>query len=213
MSVRTADKPAMEYVGPFLMSRDFATDIRELLPLEFRFSEFRFMFSPKVHGISIPSFYRHVEELPFASVLIVRDAKGCCTFGAFCKKPWLLGSSRQYFGSSENFLFSLIKSRVPQLRVFGCSSSGNRLYQFCDDKRIVVGGGGAGGAGICIFENWLRGSSGPCETYGTTESLCCSSEFVVGDIEFWALMPDTDATRKCTKGTPLESLSGAASVE
>jgi len=65
----------------------------------------------------------------------------------------------------------------------------NTLFQYSDDKKLVIGGG-ATGCGLALFENWLRGGSNACETFGTSESLCCSHDFVVGDIEFWGILPE-----------------------
>jgi len=186
ITVLRGDQAAAEFAGGFLLTSDRAAEIREMLPLEFRFCEMRLLFSPKIHGISIPSFYRHVEDCPFPSVVIMRDAAvNCCVLGAFCKAPWVKDFSRKFFGSSENFVFKLVNKGKPDMHVFPCISTNSRLYQFCDEKRIVIGQGA-----ICVYDNWLRGSSNPCETYGTITSLCCRSEFVVGDIEFWSLIPE-----------------------
>ena len=185
--VCATDKPAVEFRGQYLLTPEWAADIKELVPLEFRFCEWRLIFSPKIHGISIPSFFRHFSERQSTttpSVMIISDSKNDCVFGAFCMQSW--ENTRRYFGSRENFLFSLKKSNIIKTEYFPWSCCGNTLFQFADDKRLVLGGGG-GGAGIVIFDNWLRGTSFPCETFAMSNSLCCDNEFVVGDIEFWGL--------------------------
>jgi hypothetical protein len=189
MTVNPTDKPAIEFKGSFLLTADNAADIREMLPLEHRFGELRLLFTPKLHGISIPGFFRKVEEVgSFPSIVILKDASGCCTFGAFVKAPWTL--SRRYHGSPETFVFTLEKSGQRDVVMYG-SGGANRLFQFADDKCLVIGGGSKkSDAAISIFSNWLRGTSGACETFGTFKPLCCSPEFVIGDIEFWSVLPD-----------------------
>jgi hypothetical protein len=61
--------------------------------------------------------------------------------------------------------------------------------------KLVIGGGSGTAAATCgsaivLVDNWLRGSSNPCETFASSHSLCCSSDFIVGDVEFWGLVPE-----------------------
>lgn len=178
------DKPANEFRGSFLLTETFADQIRDLLPLQYRFAELRLLFSPKIHGISIPAFYRRADSLPAApSIMILTDSHKGCVLGAFCKSQWTNSRSQRFYGSAENFIFTLKKDSTNNVQVFLPNTSANPLFQFSDLQRIVVGGGA-----ISVFDNWLRGSSNPCSTFGTESSLACSAEFVVGDIEFWALI-------------------------
>jgi hypothetical protein len=166
-----------------------------MLPLEYRFGELRLLFTPKLHGISIPSFFRKAEEaggLP--SVIVVQDASGCCKFGAFVKAPWML--SRRYYGTSETFVFTLVRSNKREVVMYG-SAGANRLFQYADEKCVVIGGGSKkSDSAISIFSSWLRGTSGACETFGNSHPLCCSHEFVIGDIEFWSVLPETVAAAR-----------------
>ena len=192
LSLSLNDKPAIDFLGPYLLEAEFAADIREMLPLEHRFSELRLLFSPKLHGISIPAFFRKSEEsASFPSIVIIQDASRCCTFGAFVKAPWML--SRRYYGSPETFVFSLSHSGVHS-SVMYASGGSNRLFQYADEKCVVIGGGSKkSDAAVSVFSSWLRGTSGPCETFGNTRPLCCSHEFVIGDIEFWSVIPEAMA--------------------
>jgi len=185
------DKPAIEFSGSLLASSnlDLVAEVRELLPLELRYNEWRLIYSPKIHGISIPSFYRRFSTNPLPSIILVTDAKRDCVFGAFCRSPWSHDNQRKYFGSNENFIFSLMKKRVVATKYYPWMPGSNTLFQYSDDKKLVIGGG-ATGSGLAVFENWLRGVSNACETFGTNESLCCSHDFVIGDIEFWGILPE-----------------------
>lgn len=188
--VNSWDKAAVEFGGSYLLDSESAADIRQMVPLEHRFGEFRLLFSPKVHGISIPSFFRKSEEIgPFPSFLLIRDAAGCCVFGAFVKMPWSL--SRRYYGTAETFVFTLARKGQRDVAMFGTSGA-NRLYQYADEKCVVIGGGSKkSDAAISVFSSWLRGTSGACETFGTRHQLSCSAEFVIGDVEFWSILPET----------------------
>ncbi len=192
LSILSSDKPAVNFAGEhrMLLSSSMAIEIKSLLPLGYRFCDWRLVYSPKVHGISLPSFYRHFENQQYPNIIVIADAKRCCVFGAFCTHPWDASrTKRQYFGKEESFVFSLQRGgTVDETKIYP-STCANPLFQFCDDQRIVVGGGSTGSA-IVVFENWLRGMSYPCETFGNHEPLACTCEFVVSDIEFWALVPD-----------------------
>jgi hypothetical protein len=192
LSILSADKPAANYLSrrDMLLTSKMADEIKSLLPLEHRFSELRLVYSPKVHGISLPSFYRNCEHQPYPNIVIITDSQRCCQFGAYCSRPWDTRHSvrRQYFGTEDSFVFSLRRSGRDDITYFPATCI-NSLFQFCDDQRVVVG---ASGPAIVVFENWLRGTSTACETFGTTAPLACSSEFVVGDIEFWAIVPEED---------------------
>lgn len=200
--VNASDKAAVEFSGDYLLDSESAADIRELLPLEHRFGEFRLLFTPKLHGISVPSFFRRSEDMgTFPSFIIIKDSPGCCTFGAFVKMPWTL--SRRYYGSAESFVFTLIRKGVRDVAMYG-SGGANRYYQYADEKCVVIGGGSKkSDAAISIFSSWLRGTSGACETFGTRHSLCCSSEFIIGDIEFWSVLPETVASVRPSKSIEL----------
>ena len=189
LTLNAGDKPAVEFGGRFLLTSESASDMRDMLPLEFRFSEFRFLFSPKLHGISVPAFFRRCEEYPYPSVVVVKEAGGCCVFGAFCKAPW--APLHRYFGSTETFVFSLQRKGMRDVGMYGCTGT-NRLFQFADDKSIAIGGGSKrSDAAIAVHSDWLRGSSGACETFGTPKPLSCKHDFVIADIEFWAIIPET----------------------
>ena len=185
------DKPAIEFSGSLLACShsDLIAEVRELLPLEYRFNEWRLVYSPKIHGISIPSFYRRFQTNSFPSVIVVTDAKRDCVFGAFCRSPWLPENQRKYFGSNENFIFSIKKKGVVATKYSPWIPGSNTLFQYSDEKKLVIGGG-ATGSGLALFENWLRGVSNACETFGTFESLCCSHDFVVCDVEFWGILTE-----------------------
>jgi hypothetical protein len=66
----------------------------------------------------------------------------------------------------------------------------NRYIQLCDNanKMMAFGGGGDGGAfGLCVQDDFQRGSTGPCDTFDN-EPLCPEGSFDIVDVEFWEFM-------------------------
>ena len=69
----------------------------------------------------------------------------------------------------------------------------NRYVQLCDAnlKRIAMGGGGADGSfGLCVQDDFRRGSTGKCSTFDN-EPLCQDvneSSFEVLDFEVWCFL-------------------------
>lgn len=68
-------------------------------------------------------------------------------------------------------------------------SGKNHYNQLCHTGmgKLAMGGGGIGCSfGLCIQDNFTRGSSGPCDTYGTTEPLTKKGDhFEVMDFEVY----------------------------
>lgn len=63
----------------------------------------------------------------------------------------------------------------PKLTVFNWTGS-NRYFQVCDtvNSRIAMGGGGVEGSfGLCFTNDFMRGSTGPCDTFG---NVCLMSK-------------------------------------
>jgi hypothetical protein len=189
LSIHPTDKSAHEYTGPLLAHNELIADVRELLPIEYRFHKWRLVYSPKVHGISLSTFYRNAETTESPSIILITDGKRDCLFGGFCISPWKC--RKKFYGHCENFLFSLIKGNIVKTEYFPWAMGNNRLFQYSDNEKLVIGGnvsgGNTSGSAIVIHDNWLRGSSHACETFSTNHSLCCTKDFVVGDVEFWAL--------------------------
>jgi hypothetical protein len=66
----------------------------------------------------------------------------------------------------------------------------NRYIQVCDvsTKLLAFGGGGDKGAfGLCLQEDFQRGTTGHCDTFDN-EPLCEEGNFDVVDVEFWEFL-------------------------
>jgi len=71
-------------------------------------------------------------------------------------------------------------------------SGANRYIQLCDASRktIAFGGGGEeGDFGLCIEDDFRRGTSGRCSTF-ENEALCEEGYFFVMDLEVWGFTLD-----------------------
>ncbi|KAL7437282.1 hypothetical protein ACHAXH_005682 [Discostella pseudostelligera] len=71
-------------------------------------------------------------------------------------------------------------------------SGANRYIQLCDASRktIAFGGGGEeGDFGLCIEDDFRRGTSGHCSTF-ENEALCEEGYFFVMDLEVWGFTLD-----------------------
>jgi len=77
-----------------------------------------------------------------------------------------------YLSSAQNFKFSNGQKK-------------NSHFILTDDSTISLGSGGAG-FGLWIDNDFLRGSSSPCETF-MNSCLASSEQFKCLDIEIWGL--------------------------
>ena len=113
-------------------------------------------------------------------------------YGAYCACEWKHAAA--YYGSGESFLFSVGGSGSSSGRgsnsgrnsgngggTSGADSSNlvitpfkwtgmNTLFQFSNDDQLAIGGGG-GGFGLLLKDDFDIAESLPCETYGNTNSL------------------------------------------
>jgi len=96
--------------GATLMSAVIAAELCQHLPVSLRWrTSWRLVYSPRLHGVSLKTFYRRMEsEGP--SLLLVQDHCGCL-FGGFATSPW--HAADRYFGSGECFVFRF-RRRMPK---------------------------------------------------------------------------------------------------
>jgi hypothetical protein len=84
---------------------------------------------------------------------------------------------------------SLISSSSSIIDVYRWTGK-NRYIQVCDvsTKLLAFGGGGDKGAfGLCLQEDFQRGTTGHCDTFDN-EPLCEEGNFDVVDVEFWEFL-------------------------
>merc|ERR1712238_533499 len=118
-------------------------------------------------------------------------------FGGYAGAPWHSRkdyATAKFYGSASSCLFSFSSP----LSASSSSSSPSpidvyrwtgkyRYIQVCDvsPKMLAFGGGGDKGTfGLCLQEDFQRGTTGHCDTFDN-EPLCEEGNFDVVDVEFW----------------------------
>jgi hypothetical protein len=102
--------PLPTHVRATLMSDVIAKDLSQHLPAALRWrTAWRLIYSPRIHGVSLQTFYRRAQE-EGPTLLIVQDHKGF-VFGGFASAAWHVAD--RYFGDGECFVYKFRK-RLPQ---------------------------------------------------------------------------------------------------
>ena len=155
--------------------------LRSELPMKCRMASFwRLLYSPEVHGVSIGTFFRQCQAWPSETLLLIEDSNGA-VFGGFASHTWQV--SKRHFGQADCFVFRFREG--DELEVFS-SAGHNEYFLHADSSGLKMGGGRH--PALWIDENFLKGASGPCPTFGTTSALpgpMESMEFVVTSFECW----------------------------
>ncbi|XP_042419555.1 oxidation resistance protein 1-like isoform X1 [Zingiber officinale] len=135
------------------------------------------LYSTWKHGISLQTLLRKSADLPGPCLLIVGDMQGAI-FGGLLNSPLKPTSTRKYQGTGETFVFSTIYGEPRFFRATGA----NRFYYLCLNDQLAFGGGR--NYALSLEEDLLRGTSGPCETFGNS-CLAHTSEFELKNVELW----------------------------
>ena len=184
----TSDPPE---VVPNLLTPQMMKDmILHGLPLQHRFQRWTRLFSLLRDGSSFKTFVKNVANHQ-RTLLVVQTSMGE-TFGAYASSTWKSDKRNGYvgskfYGTGECFLFrsvargkNLRKGRsfrdepdADSVEVFKWTGA-NMLCQYFDaeEGKLAMGGGGeAGTFGLCLEDDFLRGSTGPTATFGNKEGL------------------------------------------
>ena len=167
-----------------------------VLPPSVRYCRWRRLYSLARDGDSFEAFLRHVAGWK-RTLLVLSTSRGD-VFGAYADSAWenqghSLGAT--FYGSAQASLWR-IESKNDNEGGSSSSSSGNkvivykwtgvnRYIQLCDPqaKLLALGGGGDDGEfGLCVENDFQRGSTGSCETFGN-EPLCSQDRFDIVDLE------------------------------
>lgn len=117
--------------------------------------------------------------------MIVQDTESR-VFGGFAPASW--EPKGKFYGSGEAFVFSFTHvsdpGALPDVQVYPWTSA-NSYFMYSDHELFAMGGGD-GRHALAIRDDLLRGMSAPTATFGNP-TLTDSEEFVVRDLEIWAL--------------------------
>ena len=137
------------------------------------------------------------------TVLVVKTTAGRL-FGGYADTRWeARHKNRQadgFYGSAQACLFrfprcgetTTTSSKDDNEVVIYKWTGANRYIQLCDAyKRAVAFGGGGddGDFGLCIEDDFRRGTTGHCSTF-ENEALCEEGYFDVVDLEVWGFTLD-----------------------
>jgi hypothetical protein len=193
----TAAAAARKELVPYILSQAQMKSIAmmALPPALLYFSKWKRLYSLERDGDSfMGSFLRKVEGQA-KTLLIIETTKGH-KFGGYAECPWESqggGIGGVFYGTSQSCLFSFRKKQPTptdgtdeELLVYKWSGA-NRYIQLIDvyNKLIAFGGGGKEAEfGLCIQDDFRKGSTGRCATFGN-DPLCEDTQFDIMNVEFW----------------------------
>ena len=109
------------------------------------------------------------------TLIVIRTTKGD-VLGGYADTPWTgtmgssatLGRSMSFFGGGKAFLFAANSEdgKSNDDIDFYRWTGGNAFSQICDLERGALGMGGGGDFGIYVQDDFTKGSSGACDTFG-----------------------------------------------
>ncbi|KAL9180566.1 hypothetical protein ACHAXT_011019 [Thalassiosira profunda] len=168
------------------------------LPPSLNFCKWKRIYSLARDGDSFDQFLRLVEGHD-RTVLVVKTTK-LEVFGGYADTRWearhFRQSANEFYGSAQACLFKFPGCGVPggkedRIAIYKWSGQ-NRYVQLCDaaDRRVAFGGGGdEGDFGLCIEDDFRRGTTGHCSTF-ENEPLCDGGFFDVLDMELYGFPLD-----------------------
>ena len=172
---------------PFLLSISSMNMIVNSLPWTLHSRKWVRLYSCLKDGDSFPAFLYHVRGHT-RTLLVLETSKGE-VFGGFADAPWEQGTLAMdgcFFGSGQSFLYSVMEDGTVQTHRW---TALNDYSQFCRTGSVGMGGGGGHGAfGLLLHDQFTRGSSGPCETFGTKASLCSQEHFDIVEFQVFGFL-------------------------
>ncbi|KAK7343990.1 hypothetical protein VNO77_13168 [Canavalia gladiata] len=135
------------------------------------------LYSTLKHGVSLRTLIRKSAEVSCPGLLIVGDMQGA-VFGGLLDCPLKPTAKRKYQGTNQTFVFTTVYGQPRLFRPTGA----NRYYYMCLNDLLALGGGG--NYALCLEEDLLTGTSGPCDTFGNS-GLAHSPEFELKNVELW----------------------------
>ena len=171
------------------------------LPQSLNYCKWKRLYSLARDGDSFEQFLRLVKGHD-RTVLVVRTTHGRL-FGGYADTRWEAKHSRRsandFYGSAQACLFRFDLSGASDattednisVSVYRWSGI-NRYIQLCDSTKraLAFGGGGDDGYfGLCIEDDFKRGTTGCCSTF-ENEALCEDGYFEIEDLEVWGFILD-----------------------
>nr|DAD36873.1 TPA_asm: hypothetical protein HUJ06_007514 [Nelumbo nucifera] len=157
------------------ITADLYEFLEACLPNIVKGCQWALLYSTSKHGISLRTLLRKSADLSGPCLLIVGDMQGA-VFGGLLQCPLTPTAKRKYQGTNQTFVFTTIYGQPRLFRATGA----NRYFYLCLNDLLALGGGG--NFALCLDEDLLHGTSGPCETFGNL-CLAHSPEFELKNVE------------------------------
>ena len=185
------DEDPMRSCPLLLDPRQMKSVAVRVLPSSLQYCRWKRLYSLARDGDSFETFLHKVSGWK-RTLLVLTTSRGE-TLGAYADSTW--ETQHQYleanfYGSAQACLFRV---RLPD-EDYGWAggavvaykwTGANRYIQICDAraKLLALGGGGKGGDfGLCVEDDFSKGSTGQCETF-RNEPLCGQDQFDIVDFE------------------------------
>jgi hypothetical protein len=167
------------------------------LPPSVNFCRWKRLYSLSRDGDSFEQFLRLVKGQD-RTVLVIQTTRGKM-FGGYADTRWEARHFRlhssEYYGSAQACLFQFPNygkdAPGDDVNIYKWSGA-NRYIQLCDvaKRTLAFGGGGdEGDFGLCIEDDFRRGTTGHCSTF-ENDALCDEGYFDVLDMEVWGFVLD-----------------------
>jgi len=189
--------------SPYILSQNQMNEIAShVLPETITYCRWRRLYGLGRDGDSFDGCLRIIGSVK-RTLMVVRTTKGDI-FGGYADAPWHSrgsSSTAKFYGTASSCLYSFSSTRTPMssssspelspINVYRWTGK-NRYIQVCDvsNKMLAFGGGGDKGAfGLCLQEDFQRGTTGHCDTFDN-DPLCSGYErtFDIVDVEFWEFL-------------------------
>lgn len=186
--VRVEKEPGLNS-NPFILNKDQMQQIAvHVLPRGIAYARWKRLYSLARDGDSFDACLRYVQGHA-RTLLVVRTSRSEI-LGGFADSPWeppTVGGARFYGGATA----SLFRVDPETRKVLYYKWTGtNRYIQLCDvnNRMLAFGGGGDDGAfGLCVEQDFQRGSTGTCATF-ENEPLCSQENFEIVDMEIFGFL-------------------------
>ncbi len=165
-----------------LTDLDAVAQIDSELPPSLRGETWRLLYSLVRDGQTFSTFLTSVKQKG-PTIVVVKSAYGDI-FGGYASQSWAV-KRRGFFGTGECFLFRIAcagKSDCVAYRWTGMNDD----FMMCTQDSIAMGCGVNGKFGFHLGEDFIKGNSSPCETFGN-QCLTTKSDFDIVSVEVWGL--------------------------
>jgi len=184
-----------------ILSANLASELQSRLPAYLRFLEWELAYSPRLHGTSLRTFYRHQIG---PNIIVMRDTGGGL-FGGFAPEAWRPQRGTYGFGG-ESFVFALrpeessasketlespltadstadVSTQPPSeksaLELYWGAAVMGEVLQWSDNTMLGLG------RAIAVCEDFRHGSSHGCETFCSKPLSTGNPDFIISDFECW----------------------------